>query len=470
MKNIFTFILLTMYVGGYSQSNVQFTSVEKKRTINQPVLIENSFIAPAGRFDLNFDFMPGMTIGGSGSRLGSIIQYFDEETWVVDLPENLNFVSRTDYGDLHIPIVTDPKANIPFNLDIGYTMTNTRLGLSWFRMSASNELSGMVPGLDFYSENQVEGFGYGFVSFWNMGWDLHASRNFPASWIEAFRDLDENEEGDYDFEVFPEMGNTLWEASHTISFNSFRLTVRHPIMDEENLRLSLVGGMQYGLWNDNLRQTLNITAHRDFTDKWTEWVTDETEEDSIRVEIFWNQIFHNDITLQTTSSSEFNSFGLLAGIEANWQILPSLFFSVSTGGSTLGGNASFAGAGIDIDDIVETDNFDVYDIQGNLLFTDPRAGEEFLSGVFSLPEYTRSLMSVNYYMNITARFHITNNVSITGGYSYSIWQNLPLSPLWRYSDLRTRPYGASALEESWDTERSSNISYSGFKIGIGLRF
>ena len=459
-----------MYVGGYSQSTVQFSSGEKNRTLYQPVLIESSFIAPAERFDFNIDFMPGMSIGGAGSHIGSIIQYFDEESWIEDPPGNLIFDSRTDYGDLKVPLITDPKANIPFNIDIGYTLNNTRLGLSWFRMSASNELSGMVPGLDFYSEGQVEGFGYGFVSFWNMGWDLHADRGFPASWIEAFIDLDDNEDGSYDFELFPEKGNTLWEASHSISFNSFRLTAQHPIINNGNLLLNVVGGMQYGLWSDNLRQSLNITAHLDFTDRWTEWVTDEAEEDSILVEIFWNEIFHNDITLETNSYSEFNSFGLHAGIEANWQILPSLSFSVSTGGSTLGGNALYGGTGIDIDDIVETDLFDVYDMQGNLLYTDPLEGLEFLSGVFSLPEYTRALMSVNYYMNITARFHVSANISIMAGYSYSIWQNLPLSPQWRYSDLRTRPYGASALEESWEMERSSNISYSGFKIGVGLRF
>jgi opacity protein-like surface antigen len=73
-------------------------------------------------------------------------------------------------------------------------------------------------------------------------------------------------------------------------------------------------------------------------------------------------------------------------------------------------------------------------------------------------------------MNISARYDITDNVSVMAGYHYSIWTNLPLSPQWTYSDRQTRPYGAFAVEEAWNKERRTNISASGFRLGAGYRF
>jgi hypothetical protein len=425
-----------------------------------------------GRLDFSIFVLPNLAIGGAGSYLGSAMQLFDETTWQVDLPNDVLFDTRTDYSDRTVPIITNPEADIPFYLNLGYTYENTRIGLSWTRMAASWEQSGELPGLDFYSDDQAEGFGFGFVSFWNMGWDLHVSRNFPASWVEGFRDRDDPDQAQYDLEFFPDRGLTAWATSHDISFNSFQFSLQHPLVTNEIVSLSLVGGLQYGRWSDNLMQLLEITAHTELTDRWTQLipVNNEEEADSILVEVYSDFIFHNEITLETNSSSSFNSLGLLAGIEATWRMLPSLSFSLRAGGSTLSGNATFSGTGIDIDDIVESDILTLYDMEGNLIFYDPLEGYEFLSGQFNLPEHTSSVLSSNYYMNISARYNLTNAVSLMAGYYYSIWQNLPMSPRWSYSDRFTRPYGAFAVEESWDKQRSSNISASGFQFGIGLRF
>jgi hypothetical protein len=476
MKHLFTLIAFAIFTGGFSQTEgpaLHFSSSGSPSGAGwQPELLAPG--SPLRGLDMNIYVLPGMVIGGASHYLGSEVEIFSETSWVEDLPDDVFLDTRNDYGDRTVPIMTNPGTQLPFMIDIGYTYDQTRVGISWFRKSASFEQSGDVPGLNFYDDDRTEGFGFGFVSFWNMGWDLHLSRGFPASWIEGFRDHGEieddlDEDLPYDLDFFPERGNTLWEVSNDISFNSFQLTVRHPLVNNENLRLSLSGGLQYGLWKDNLRQMLNITARTQLTDRWVQMVP-ANQQDSIQVEVFFTSAFHNDITLETNSSSEFNSFGLLGGFEAIWSVSPFLSVQIGAGGSTLSGNASYRGTGIDIDDIDFRERFVLVDMDGNRFPFDPETGTEFLSGEFSLPEYITPLLSVGYNMNISARYDITDNVSVMAGYHYSIWTNLPLSPQWTYSDRQTRPYGAFAVEEAWNKERRTNISASGFRLGAGYRF
>ncbi len=426
----------------------------------------------SGNFDFNIHYFPGLKIGGAEMSLGSEITLFDESSWVApgDLPNGMLFDTRRDYGDKSIPIITRPAAEIPIKLDLGYKLNDTRFGLSWFRMTASDEQSGKVPGLFLDDDATSEQFGFGFVSFWNMGLDLHASRGFPPSWFEGFRDLDLAENGNYEGDFDPDKGASEWNATHDISLNSFQFTISHPVIRDEKFQLSLIGGVQYGMWKDNLIQTLNITAHTELTDRWSQNIYDESTEDSINVIVYLDYIFHNDITLKTNSSTEFNSLGAMAGVSGDWLILPSLFFNVQASAATLSGDATFSGTGIDIDDIVERDILTVYDQGGNMLFTDPLRGNEFLSGEFELPEYTRSVISLNYRLSIEARYEITNDIFLKAGYFYSLWKNLPMSPQWSYSDSYTIPYDAFALEDSWNTDIKSNISTSGFKIGVGFIF
>ncbi len=472
MKLFFILTAFTIFTAGYAESErkeLNFnTPVEKFIGFNAPPLINTS--NSSSGIDLSIYYLPFLTIGGAGQYLGSEVELFDMTTWEEDLPEDVIYDIRLDYGDKTAPVITGPAAEIPFELNIGYTFEDTRAGLSWFRVTASDEQSGEVPGYNLSTGPGTEEFGYGFVSFWNMGWDLHASRGFPATWAEGFRDLDENEDEDYLFEYFPDRGSSQWEASHDISFNSFQLTLQHPLIKNDNLSLSLTGGLQYGRWSDNLKQTLNITSHQELTDRWTEMVYDEAAEDSILVEVFQDYVYHNDITLETKSSSSFNSLGLLAGIEADWRVLPSLSFSLKADASTLTGDASFSGTGIDIDDIVESETFTLYDMEGNMYPFDPLEGYEYLSGEFDLPEYSESVRSVNYRLSISAGYEITGNITVMAGYSYSIWNNLPMSPQWSYMDAYTQPFGPFAVEDSWDTDRRSDIYASGFKLGIGFAF
>jgi hypothetical protein len=432
--------------------------------------------SPWRAFDLNISVMPGIVIGGASHYLGSVVEIFSETTWVEDLPQDIFLDTRNDYGDRISSIFTDPSLQLPFSVDLGYTYNETRFSLSWFRMASSFEGEGNVPGLNFYDEYRREGFGFGYVSFWNMGWDLHQDRGFPASWIVGFRDHGQVEDEldftiPYDLDFFPERGNTLWEASNELSYNVFKLSASQPVIRNENFRLNLSGGLQYGRWSDNLRQWLNITARTELTDRWVQYLpVTNPPPDSILVEVRFTSVFHNDITLETNSSTRFNSFGLLGGLEAAWRITPSLSLLIGAGGSTLSGIASFAGTGIDIDDISFRERFVLADMDGNTFPFDPETGTEYLSGIFTLPDYNRSILSVGYNMNLSAAYSITENISVMAGYHYSIWTNLPLSPQWTYSDRQTRPYGAFAVEESWNRERVANISASGFKVGVGLRF
>jgi hypothetical protein len=461
---------------GYSQTIEKILNdgsfIQGTEESDQPESLFSSGNDSRGKIDLRIYYLPGLSLSGAGRNLGSEILVFDKSSWVgeSDLPDDVIFDSRMDYGDKITPIITKPKPEIPFSLNIGYTHDGTRISISWDRISASDKQSGKVPGLYEIDEETSQEFGYGYVSFWNMGIDLHESRNYPASWFEGTRDLDENEDGDYTGSFDPEKGSTEWSTSHETSLNSLRLTINHPLIIKERLKLSLSGGLQYGRWRDNLMQLLNMTGHDNLTDIWTENAWDELTGDSIKIELHLKYIFNNEITLKTNSSASFNSIGLLAGIEADWNVLPSLFFNLKASAATLSGEASYTGRVIDVDDIFIEDIFTGYDQAGNMLFTDPLMAYEYLSGNFDLPEYSGSVSSINYRLNIGARYEITSDFFLRAGYSYSLWKNLPMSPHWTYSDQYTIPYNAFALEKSWETSINSDISSSGFYLGIILVF
>jgi hypothetical protein len=476
MRIITILAAMALFSAGFSQTNtpvVNLSSASGSIEIWQQDPVSPS---PWRGFDLNISVMPGLVIGGASHYLGSEVEIFSETRWIDDLPQDVFLDTRNDYGDRINSIYTEPAPQLPFMLDLGYTYNETRFSLSWFRLYSSYERSGAVPGLNFYDNDQVQGFGFGLVSFWDMGWDLHQDRGFPASWIVGYRDHGQIEDDldttiPYDLDFFPERGNTLWEASNELSYNTFRLSASQPVISNENFRLNLSGGLQYGRWSDILRQQINITARTELTDRWVQYLpVTNPPPDSILVEVRFTSVFHNDIILETNSSARFNSFGLLAGLEAAWRITPSLSLLISAGGSTLSGIASFAGTGIDIDDINFRERFVLADMDGNTFPFDPETGTEYLSGIFTLPDFDRSILSVGYNMNLSAAYTITDNISVMAGYHYSILTNLPLSPEWSYSDRQTRPYGAFAVEESWNRERVTNISASGFRLGVGLRF
>ena len=475
-KTILVLSLTSVIISGYSQdvqktlNSDSFKRVAERSDPQGTIRLNGN--DQAGKIDLRIYYLPGLSLRGAGRHLGSEILFSDKSSWVGEstLPDNVIFNSRLDYGDKINPIITKPLPDIPFSLNMGYTHNETRIGISWDRISASDKQSGKVPGLYEIIKETSQEFGYGYVSFWDMGIDLHESRNYPASWFEGTRDLDQNEDADYTGSYYPEKGSTEWSTSHETSFNSLRLTITHPLTSNERLKLSLSGGLQYGRWRDNLIQQINMTAHYNLTDIWTEKVRDELTGDSIDIELHLQEIFNNDITLKTNSSASFNSIGLLAGIEADWKVLPSLFFNLKASAATLGGDAFYTGRVIDIDDIFIEDIFTEYDQDGNMLFTDPLVAYEYLSGIFELPEHSGLVSIMNYRLDVGARYEITDDFFLRAGYSYSLWKNLPISPQWTYADPFTEPYSAFALEKSWEKNITSDISSSGLYLGIILVF
>ncbi len=477
MKNlIIIFLIFPIYLYGFSYERDEATALDlailSHPQLNMPVssALNKSYFN--GRLFFNMQYLPNLSIGGAGRNLGSEVIIFDNSSSIdeQDLPDDILFQSRRDYGNTINPIITDPSPETPFSMNLGYNYDNTRIEITWFHMSATDKQSGKVQGYYFDENDNRQNVGFGFVNFWNMGLDLHASRGFPPSWFNGFRDLDENEDGQYEGDFDPEKGATEWNVLQENKLNSFRLTVQHPVMGGEKINISLLGGLQYGRWKDNLVQSLGIVAHRTLIDKWTQNIWDENAQDSVHVIVYQDYVFNNIITLETNSSARINSFGVLAGLSAEWNVLPSLFLRFKGSLTTLNGSSSLFGTGIDVDNIRFRYNFRVYDEPDNMIYSDLLRATEYLSGVFELPEYSRSIISFNYLLDIEARFVITGNISLVAGYSYSLWNNLPVSPQWTYSDQFTEPYNASAIEKSWDTNINSALSTSGFKFGVGLTF
>ncbi len=423
-------------------------------------------------FDFGIHYFPGtFTVRGASKNLGSEVFLYSDDQWVDEnnLPDDVFWNIRSDYGDEITPIITNPGAQIPFIIDLGYTHRDTRFGFSWFRVSSSWKDSGSVPGYYQYSDDTSEGLGYGLVNFWNMGWDLHASRGFPAVWVEGFRDLDENEEGDFDLTFFPDKGNTRWTVHSENSMNSLKFTIKHPVVSNEEIEVRVIGGIHYGRWRDNLGQRLDITAHISQTEKWSERVEIE-EGDSIDAVLYQTQTFNNDITLETNSRASFSPLGAVAGLEAGWRLTPSLYLSFAAFGSAISGETTFSGRGIDIDDIVESSEIRVYDEDNILIGRGTAYGYEYLSGAFDLPETVTTISTFNYGIDISAGYKITDIFSVTAGYYHNVWRGIPMAPQWTYSDQYTDPYGAFAVEESWKTDIRSDISKSGFRIGVRMGF
>ncbi len=473
---ILPLILVTLFncYGNYARTgqkmNLNHANVKNELNCYKPLTSADN-LQNIG-IDFSLHYFPNLTIGEAGKNLGSEILFFDKASWVDedDLPDDIFEDIRRDYGDKITSIITNPRAKMPFKLDIGYTLNGTRIGLSWFNMSASHNQSGKVPGLFFTEGDTEENIGYGFVSFWNMGLDLHSSRNFPASWIEIYDDLDENDNGDFDLTVDPDKGATNWSFGHKTTLNSFKFSFEHHIRKDENMTIGLIGGLNFSLFEESLYQLLSITAYRAIEEKWTEMIWSGAAQDSVKIEFLNRQIFHNDITLETNSSVKFSPLGVLLGLEADWNILPSLSFHINASGSLLKGKASYSGVGIDIDDIVRRDLIFVYDENGNMIYSDLVRGNEYLSGIFDLPKKSVTLTTTNYQIDISARYQITSKIRLMAGYYLSTWNNLPASPQWTYSDQFTKPYGASALEESWNTDIKTDLSISGVKLGVSVIF
>lgn len=470
MKILFIILVVVMVsASGISQElNMNYVKeISKSLTYQDPQ--NNTTIN--GNFDFSLNYLPYMDVGGLGKKLGSEVRLYSTSKWLIDneLPSNVIYDERTDYGDKNTPIITNPNAEIPFMIDAGYTYNDTRIGLSWIGWSGKSALSGRVPGYNVFDDAGVSEFGYGLVSFWDMGWDLHTSRNFPASWYEGTVFIDEDDSEFYDVSYFPDKGVSKWNVTHETSMNSFEFTVQHPVINSGNMNISLIGGMHHGRWKDNLLQKLDIIFHGDLT---YVWIEDEwpINGDTISVQIQQNNIIHNDITLETNSSVEFNPLGILAGVHADWSILPSLSVSLKASTSRLRGDITYIATGIDIDDIVEDITYLVFTEDGDLIEGAELSGSEFLSGTFDLPETSWSASSVSYRLNLSARYEINNMISIMGGYFFSLWRDLPLAPQWSYSDQYTEPYGAFAVENSWKKDISADISSSGFMVGVGIRF
>ena len=423
----------------------------------------------SGEVDFGLSFFPDMKIGGLGRRLGAEIRIFEESSWISadQLPNDVFLNARNDYGDINNPVITNPQPEIPFMMEAGYTLNNTRVGLSWSRISASHNQSGEVPGYFAFEGANSSEFSYGFVSLWNMGWDLHASRNFPATWYEGYIDRVNDQ---IDVSYFPKRGLSRYNISHEIKLNSFEFSVQHPVIQNENLKMELIGGLHHGRWQNDLIQTLDITFHGEITERRIENIWDENVADSISVEAYLTTIMHNDITLETISSIKYNPFGLIIGMETEWNVFPFLSFLLKASTSRLSGDASVLARGTDVDDIVENDNLVLFNEEGDMIYSDALTGTEYLSGEFELPESSWSISSVNYKFNFSAKYDINNMFSLTAGYFYTLCKDLPMSSQWSYSDQFTYPFGAFALETSWDTDIRSDISNSGFVVGIGFRF
>jgi hypothetical protein len=454
---------------GHTQElNMKYLKNVPKRLTYQDPLINTSL---TGNIDFSFNYLPYMNIGGLGKKLGSEVQLYSTSTWVInnELPSDVLYDERTDYGDNNIPIITKPDAEIPFMIEAGYTYNDTRIGLSWIGWSSESSSSGRVPGLNVFDDAGISEFSYGLVSFWDMGWDLHSSRNYPAAWYEGVVFIDEDNSELYDISYFPDKGVSKWNVTHETRMNSFEFTVQHPVINYENMNISLIGGMHHGRWRDNLVQTLDIIFHGDLTYVWidNEWPVNG---DTISVQIQQNNIVNNDITLETKSSVEFNPLGILFGVQADWSIMPSLSVSLKASTSRLRGDVTYNAAGIDIDDIVEEVTILVFNEGGDVIDGAELSGSEFLSGIFDLPETSWSTFSASYRLNLSARYEINNMISIMGGYFFSLWRDLPVAPQWSYSDQFTEPYGAFAVENSWKKDILSDISSSGFMVGIGIRF
>ncbi|MGF1587021.1 MAG: hypothetical protein ACFCUM_17005 [Bacteroidales bacterium] len=463
------FFVFLVSATGYSQElNMRYAKkIPESLTFQDPLINTTTPL----NLDFSFNYLPYMNIGGLGRRLGSEVSLYSTSTWAIEseLPSDAIYDERTDYGDINTPIITKPQAKIPLMIDAGFTYNGSRIGLSWFGWSGESSLSGRVPGFNVYDDAGVSEFAYGLVSFWDMGWDLHTSRNYPASWYEGIVFIDEDDSEFYDVSYFPDKGVSKWNVTHESSINSFEFTIEHPVINSDNMNISLIGGIHHGRWKDNLLQTLDIIFHGDLTYVWIEdqWPVNG---DTITVQIQQNNIIHNDITLETNSSTEFNPLGILAGVKAELSILPSLSVSLKASTSRLRGDVTYVATGIDIDDIVEDITYLVFAEDGDLIEGAELSGSEFLSGTFDLPETSWSASSASYRLNLSARYEINNMISIMGGYFFSMWRDLPMAPQWSYSDQYTEPYGAFAVENSWNTDIRSDISSSGFMVGVGIRF
>ncbi|MCR4402940.1 MAG: Lpg1974 family pore-forming outer membrane protein [Firmicutes bacterium] len=450
-----------------------------RKTVLTLVLVMVAILTVSGAalgsgFDAKLDVFLGMSLSGADEDLGAEVFYYQEHSEEDALPEvdrNGDWLWLEEYGWTTTPIALHPTiGGTPWRLSLGYTVGNTRFAVSWLGVQGQASASGSVPGYYEHYDEESDSWEWscGIVDFWDMGLDVYYYRGFPG-WYEAHAIYDYTGEG-YEYEYTsaydPEAGASKWSASQKLGLGSMYVTAEHPIVKGDSIQVNVLGGLHRTTWQEDLDQHLGVVFHESYT--YTYLYEDTSHE--------YNDTYHNDVSIDTSSSVSYQGIGPAVGFTGNWEITNRFGISLSAIGSYLAGTATFRGRGTDVDAMSDT-----YTESENGEVTYQDEDHVLLSGEMNLAETTKAVNAIATQVDLSLKYDVTDSIFVEGGLFYALWKGLPMAPRWHYPIYTGGPGGVSAAlgrlngngvmsDDQWTLDHTSDVSLSGWKLGIGLRF
>ncbi len=413
-------------------------------------------------FDAKLNVFLGLTLSGADEDLGAEVYYYHE--WEETPPEEGDdgiWSYLDEYGWDTVPIVLHPTiGGTPWQLSLGYTVGETRFAVSWLGVQGQASASGSVPGEyreEYDEEGYAEEWSIGFVDFWDMGLQVYADRGFPG-WYEDWEVWDYTTDGggyEYTESWDPEAGASNWSASQELGLGSMYITAQHPVVRGNPIKVDVIGGLHRTTWQEKLDQHLGMVFHESDTE--TELYDERTYE--------YNWTYHNDVSIDTSSSVSYQAIGPAVGVAADWRVTDRFGVSVSAVGSYLAGTATFSGSGTDVDDI--TDTWTEWE-DGEV--TDQGGYRDVYEGEVSLAETAKALNTLAAEVEVGLKLDVTDSIFVEGGLFYALWKGLPMAPRWHYPYYVDGEGDGSVPDDQWTLDHTSDISLSGWTVGIGVRF
>jgi len=375
----------------------------------------------------------------------------EEVTWT---ETEFTFTGEESYGGDAKAIKVEPDLDLTLKLQASFERENgCSIHLGGWRTSGSASISGSVSGWkeeEEYEEHEGGGsYSYSLsVPYVTMWGEIFYSYSYSE--IYGYYDyMEDSYGGGYD----PEAVSTKYDASRDVSLNTYYLTLK-----TANPGIHLVGGVRYarvsfddvqhvnGEFEERYIDLYDYTGDPENPENWDWW-----EED----------YYYNNYDLKLTSSVDTSGIGPLVGVAGRCKLTKKINVGIEASRSYILGAVSREALFVDIDDVERSYYENYYGEE----YTEE--GTDYMKGEISFERNCTAIIPVTE-GQIDLRYQLTDNLILSIGYFYSLWQDVPMPAQFQY--LRVGGEEIPNVENFWVPDPKKDILVSGPKLEIAWRF
>jgi len=377
----------------------------------------------------------------------------EEVTWT---ETEFTFTGEESYGGDAKAIKVEPDLDLTLKLQASFERENgCSIHLGGWRTSGSASISGSVSGLK-VEEEYEEHEGGGSYSY-------SSSVPYVTMWGEVFYSYSYSDIYDYttesyiDWDYDPDAVSTKYDASRDFSLGTYYLVFDTPA---KCCGLQLLGGIRFG----------NVS----FDD--TQHVNGEFEKDNIGLIEYtgdpenpenWDwweeEYYYNNYDLKLTSSVDTSGIGPLVGVAGRCKLTKKINVGIEASRSYILGAVNREALFVDIDDIESTyyENYYGEEYTGE--------GTDYMKGEISFERNCTAIIPVTE-GHIDLRYQLTDNLILSIGYFYSLWQDVPVPAQFQYLRVTLEEEEIPNVEDFWIPNLKKDILVSGPKLELAWRF